>query len=797
MTWENDKTHIMKFYSFDEIRERGSCLAFLAGIGLTPDRSGRVPATWRGGDGPNVAVSDKEWYDHRAKVGGGILELCMAVRQCDIQQAQNYLGEWLGLTPKATRGGNPTVKSRYNDLLADGYREVCRYGYVDEAGTLIHFVSRLEHAEKPKEFLQGTPKGWGLGDVVPVLYRLPDWATSERVVIVEGEKDADAVNDVLKLPATTNCGGAENWRPEYARAFGGKHVVICRDNDEAGERHARVVSASLVGVAASVRVVCPSSTPKGDVSDWIAKEGGNRSQFLAMAKAATELTSADVADVNPALETAKDANKTDFRNFTEQKMKIGNQTKTIREPRQINAIIADIHRRFCGFPRRVGDSRYLFDHDHDSGRIVFIETPAALFAWMSRKSKRIVEWAEGANMVTKAEIYSALTAEAATYEAISYVPDWPKRADVYYAHPPMPKPSPMNQYFDGLIEFFTPADEANRTLLKAFFCAPLWYVKGLPRPGWIIDSRDGAGSGKTTLVEALASLFAGSPIRVNRQQLKTGIEDVTKRLVSTEGRQARVFLADNITGNFYCAELADFMTAESISGKAPYGRGEESRPNNLTYVITSNSATVDNDLSDRCFFVHLAKPRRSATWKRDLLRYIAEFRFNILADIVGMLEAKSKLEVEPMTRFPEFEALILRGVCETYDEFESAIATLSASRADSNVEDEHAQTIEDEFAARMIDVGRRPGEEFIFIRSEVAKYWLDEILGREIAGHPMQYLRNLTKNGLATRFKLDPERFPHNGTARRRGIMWTPENHDGGSPRILGLKNRKVIEVVA
>lgn len=288
----------MNFYSFDEIRERGSCVRFVEECLGAEVKHGRCAAVWRGGDGPNIALTEKEWHDHVAKVGGGILELCAKAKfQDDIQQAQNFLGEWLHLEPKMRMRTSPSAKqSRYDELIADGYREAKRYPYRDLDGTVRHFVVRLEHPEKPKEFVQGTPSGWGTKGVSLILYRLKDWKDKPGVFIVEGEKDADTLNDI-GIPATTNCQGAGKWDPEYNAEFIGKHVVIIRDNDEPGEKHAIRVAGQLLGKAASIKVLCPSSLPKGDVSDWIQKEGGTPERLKELVKAAPYYSEALVADI--------------------------------------------------------------------------------------------------------------------------------------------------------------------------------------------------------------------------------------------------------------------------------------------------------------------------------------------------------------------------------------------------------------------------------------------------------------------------------------------------------------------
>ena len=106
-------------------------------------------------------------------------------------------------------------------------------------------------------------------------YRLPEMkrAVHDTVFIVEGEKDAD---NLAKhgFVATTNIGGAGNWKPALNQHFAGKTVYILPDNDEPGAKHAVDVAQHLTGIAASVRIVnLPGLPEKGDVSDWIEAGG--------------------------------------------------------------------------------------------------------------------------------------------------------------------------------------------------------------------------------------------------------------------------------------------------------------------------------------------------------------------------------------------------------------------------------------------------------------------------------------------------------------------------------------------
>jgi hypothetical protein len=209
------------------------------------------------------------------------------------------------------------------------------YGYLDVDGTLVYQVCRQEwigdDGKRRKAFMQRRPFGaiaertedqrwiWGLGAGVFLRGRdgnyyiankdrLEKWVDAERITVdeecphmlyrfpelreemaqvpadrricwvVEGEKDADTLV-AWGLVATTNSGGAKNWRHEFAEEMRGADVVVLLDNDEAGRARGHAIALTLRGVAASVKALSwpehwPACPPGGDVTDWRDKGGG-------------------------------------------------------------------------------------------------------------------------------------------------------------------------------------------------------------------------------------------------------------------------------------------------------------------------------------------------------------------------------------------------------------------------------------------------------------------------------------------------------------------------------------------
>ena len=179
------------------------------------------------------------------------------------------------------------------------------YPYRDEGGTLLFEVVRFE----PKGFAQRRPVGagswtWNVNGVRRVLYRLPEIQRQRVVYVTEGEKDVDRLA-ALGLTTTCNPGGAGKWTADYTAALvaaGVKEVVVLRDNDLAGEKHAEVVINSCRAAGLEVRAprlpgLPPMREKHGeDVSDWLAL-GHHPDELMALVEATPGLD---------ALESARD-----------------------------------------------------------------------------------------------------------------------------------------------------------------------------------------------------------------------------------------------------------------------------------------------------------------------------------------------------------------------------------------------------------------------------------------------------------------------------------------------------------
>jgi hypothetical protein len=761
----------MNIYSFDDIREAADCRTLATSLGLTV-AGGRCAATWRGGsNSASVALEKDKWYDHGDGVGGGAMELVQAVRGCDLMAAQEWIGEHLHLTPKTQ--SRAASNSRVVQLESAGYALARRYQYCAGGRPVIE-VLRYEHPTEQKEFVQYDPQRqrWTVRDVEAPLYNADAIAESSWVAVVEGEKDADALI-ALGWPATTCVGGAKSWHDRYSTSLAGKHVAILHDNDDAGRAHAAQVAASLIAHAASVKVICPSDAKKGDVSDYLA--AGGTSQGLVDMISAAPVAEAATITTEGALATAKTANAGDYRNYIEERTEDENGREQVRKmPRHVNDLIVECHERFLGFPRRCGAT--LFDFNRDTGEIQSLIDHTDLIAWVEGKSKRFMDFARAdARFVTPQVLHRAMLAQTERYETISYVPDYPRRENVYYALPlDMPSATPDHRYFEQLLSSFAPASDTDAVLLRAFAAAPLFYRPGIPRPIWVIDSEHGQGTGKTTLAEVVASLY-GPPFAVTRREIQQDMSRIVKRLVTPAGRRARVFMIDNITGKFESGEFAAMVTASELNGIAPYGREEETRPNDLTYVVTANSATFDTDLISRSFFISLQRAQTNPRWKSDLLAFVSEHRWQILADALDILQQHDPFAgIETLTRFPEFEACVLQAMCADVGVYSDVVRHMADTGDAANADVDLARQIAEELADGIAQQQLDPDTDAVYLQSGTVNEWLSALPERP----KIQHVRNLAKVGLIPQLHPGLRRWPNNGPNRSSGILWAvPTEH--------------------
>jgi len=221
------------------------------------------------------------WIDFATGEGGDILDAWARVMHLDARHdfpaVMSSVAQWLGVPDHiplkgATKSPLPShTKSIPVDELGPA---TAKWDYRDQHGKLIACVYRYD-TPNGKEFRPWDvlARAMRVPDPRP-LYNQPQIASASHIILVEGEKAADALI-IEGLVATTAMNGAQapvgktDWSP-----LKGKQVLIWPDNDEAGQQYAgRAAQAIVQAGAITVAVLhLPDDKPeKWDAADAVAE----------------------------------------------------------------------------------------------------------------------------------------------------------------------------------------------------------------------------------------------------------------------------------------------------------------------------------------------------------------------------------------------------------------------------------------------------------------------------------------------------------------------------------------------
>ena len=677
-------------------------------------------------------------------------------------------------------------KSKLEELFAQGYKLVKEYKYNDANGKHIYSVLRLENGDK-KEFIQRSADGSFLvKNLEKLLYNLQAVIASQKVYICEGEKCADCLIE-RGFCATTTSGGAGKgrWQADFNKYFNGKDVVILTDGDEKGKEYGLLLAAEVATTAKTIKLITPCDQPKKDIADYFYLEKHTPDDLIALEAQTPFYHIPQIGEITEnMIQVAKQKNSLPFANYTERR----ENGKVVYDPIQPLDLLNDFFARFLNFPCLLGKDM-LFDHDRDSHEIIELDKPQKLFAWISKKSKKNYLWKSGNGFIDKQEFFSMVMQSAHRFELISSTPDYPTNRNTYYTFPTLPPPSEKHEYFEKLVSFFNPDGKHGRELIKAIFLSPMYYRTSATKPSWIIDSHYGKGVGKTTVYDLISKLYMCSPIQIHRESFKNS-DELDKRLVSNTGRKSKIFAIDNIEGRFANEILAQYITASTLSGRAPYSAGEDSRPNNLTYIITCNSAEINGDLTSRSYFLYLQKfDNDNHHWKEDVEEFIEKHRWQIFADMLDILKSHKPFNCKCFTRHRLFEVEVMQAVCDNQADFEEMMQDIVYSATVANTDSETTQEIVSIIVSHLADIKIMPQENCVWIPSSILKRWLDDNGIKKTTSS----IRQLAIDGHTKNIDAMLDRFPKSSTKlQTRGIMWIGDKASKSSAFMLYVNGKSI-----
>jgi len=374
-------------------------------------------------------------------------------------------------------------------------------------------------------------------------------------------------------------------------------------------------------------------------------------------------------------------------------------------PLPMREIITSTMEHTSGWPRRVGGSLFI----HDDG-INWLENSSSLFGWLGSKAG-VIEWGKSTGCVTKEEIFQEFVRTTESYEAVEELPHFPPLPHHYYSCGEI-KPGP-DDALTRLIESFSPATDDDKMLILAMFATPFWGGKPGSRPAFLITSDSGRGVGKSKITDMLSLLCNG------HIELSAG-EDASRmrsRLLSPEGLKKRLARLDNVKSlRFSWAEFESIITSPLISGHRLH-QGEAGRPNDLTWIITLNGASLSTDIAQRVIVIKLGKPKRSGDWETDVVSFIEANRTEITAGIRSFLETEPK-QLASFSRWAAWESSVLARLGDP-----ETIQRVVAERCDlADVERDEVSIVLNYFRRFIESLGYKKTDK-IHIPSEIAADW--------------------------------------------------------------------------
>lgn len=224
---------------------------------------------------------------------GDVFNWVMMIERCDFKTACQKLGvadddykresrpppqtaqKAAYAPPKAKDVPEATSEPKFKPVPQ--YR-TATHEYKSSVGKVLYKSIRYDYPDKTKEFQlchvnELGADVFGMKGVIRVPYNYDIFTKVDTIYFVEGEKCADAMMNILRMPATTTVGGSKSWQKEYATYFADKNIIIIPDNDKAGRDYASQVATDCADVARSVKIldlfVDKKYRAKWDIADEI------------------------------------------------------------------------------------------------------------------------------------------------------------------------------------------------------------------------------------------------------------------------------------------------------------------------------------------------------------------------------------------------------------------------------------------------------------------------------------------------------------------------------------------------
>lgn len=317
----------------------------------------------------------------------------------------------------------------------------------------------------------------------------------------------------------------------------------------------------------------------------------------------------------------------------------------------IKDVAQAIQRSMNGYPLRyacAGDKNPLLFFPKGGGQISFIEKSTTLKALCAEYAIRKVRNRgcdkDGIDFADWNDLfyYFGRSFGIPEFIQIEYRPHEPPMKGHFYADTIHPYSNEADgRYLAAALDLFDNIPEpAHKILFIAALVTPFWGGPCGARPAFVFAATaPGHGKGRAT---ELIGAAAGGMLEI--ESGRRAEETIKERLLSGDSFWKRVYRLDNLKGPLNSQLLESLITAPEISGKAMY-KGEGTRPNNLTLLITANDIKVSPDMARRSMFIQMSMPSPNTAWD-DIYNNLAGKGKELAADAIHILKQPQPPEPE-------------------------------------------------------------------------------------------------------------------------------------------------------
>ncbi len=589
----------------------------------------------------------------------------------------------------------------------------------------------------------------------------PAMLAAKRIFWCEGPGDALAVQGLLTSSeevAITTLGGASAVPKKDLKWMEGKEIVVLADADQPGISGANKRAQAALNHTDNVRIVhapFPIEESHGkDMRDWIASGAGYGELMSLVVKA--ELFTEAASNTEPAASPSVLISPTkSITNFVD--ALVNGERK--RAPVSIDEIVQKILKQTNGWPKLCGKSLFVLGRN-DLPRM--LQTCSDLYGWLGSRLGEPVDFARESGYHTQQEVMAQLRESVEWFDSIDLTPHEPPVDGIYYATPDLPEPT--GKHLDRFVSMFNVQTAEDAQLLKAMLATIVWGGEPGSRPLFLLTA-DGRGAGKTTLAEVVSEI-AGGCLSVGMSEKE---DKICERLLSSEGRKKRVCIIDNAKGFRISSEFLErIITCGVISGKELY-QGEGTRPNLLTWIVTSNSPGLGRDIAQRVVSIKLRTAKYKAAWRQNTLTFLREHRLNIIADLVAIIR-QPEVQLSEYTRWASWEGSILSKLQDP----QTLHDLIVERQKELDAESEESDDLEESIARRMKQIGYPPRCSVWIPGSILTEWFNDTMNSKHTQTRVTRAVNQMIDEGLVNQLVRS-----HDSSGNERGFKWIPIGADG------------------